>query len=42
MRNTGREREAEAQAEGLHPRTPGSCPGPKSGAKPLEPPRDPV
>ena len=54
---TEREREAETQAEeeagpmhrepdaGLDPRSPGSRPGPKAGAKPLHhpaPPRDPL
>ena len=50
---TEREREAETQAEGeagsMHrkphvgfdPGSPGSRPGPKAGAKPLLPPRDP-
>ena len=44
MRDTGREAEIQAEEEagsmrepdvGLDPRTPGSCPGPKAGAKPL-------
>ena len=47
----GREREAETQAEGeagsmhrepdvgLDPGSPGSCPGPKAGDKPLRDPR---
>ena len=50
MRDTEREREAETQAEGeagsMHwepdvgfdPGSPGSCPGPKAGAKPLRHP----
>ena len=49
MIDTEREREAETQAEGeagssrepdvgLDPRTPGSGPGPKAGAKPLSHP----
>ena len=49
MRDTEREREAETQAKGeqapcrepdvgLDPGTPGSCPGPKAGAKPLSHP----
>ena len=53
MSDTGREREAETQAQGeagvlrgpnvgLDPRTPGSCPGPKAGAKPLSRPGIPV
>ena len=48
-REREREREAETQAEGeagslqepdvgLHPRTPGSHPGPKAGTKPLSHP----
>ena len=48
-----REREAETQVEeeagsmqkpdmGLHPRSPGSCPGPKAGAKPLSHPGIPL
>ena len=41
-----KEREAETQAEepdvGLDPRCSGSRPGPKAGAKPTEPPRDPL
>ena len=48
-----REREAETQAEGvaascrkpnvgLDPGTPGSCPGPKAGAKPLSYPGIPL
>ena len=51
---TEREREAETQAEGeagsmhqepdvgLDPRSPGSCPGPKAGAKPLRHPGIPA
>ena len=47
-RHTHRERQRHRQREkqapcrepngGLHPRTPGSCPGPKAGAKPLSHP----
>ena len=40
-----RQREKQASFKepnvGLDPRTPGSCPGPKAGAKTAEPPRDP-
>ena len=50
VREREREREAETQAEGeagsmhpepdvgLNPRTPGLCPGPKAGTKPLSHP----
>ena len=53
VREREREREAETQAEGeagpMHREpdvgfdsgSPGSCPGPKAGAKPLGPPRIP-
>ena len=51
MRDTEREREAETQAEGeagfmhqrgIRSRVPGSCPGPKAGAKLLRHPGIPV
>ena len=50
MRDTERERERQRRRQrekkapyretdaGLYPRTPGSCPGPKAGAKPLSHP----
>ena len=47
MRDTEREAETQAEGEagslqepdvGLHPRTPGSHPGPKAGTKPLSHP----
>ena len=39
-RDTGREKQAPCREPdvGLDPRTPGSCPGPKAGAKPLSHP----
>ena len=44
MKDTERERQKEEQAPcwepdvGLYPRSPGSCPGPKAGTKPLSHP----
>ena len=52
MRDTQREAETQAEGEagsmhwepdvGFDPRSPGSCPGPKAGAKPLHHPGIPI